>query len=256
MRFDGCNFFDKGGQAETGTAYAERLYPSCRTRSRGQSARELRLLCLERTRPPRPVLQILINWPIISAQFWASFLQDGLFRYPAIASSLLLTDHRIGHFSPSNSNCNTLGFPSVMGGSLPAMLFGICTAAARPGTLDGLFPPADTCTGGTVLGTHCACTHPQLCEGSRCVHANGATTMEQMSGWSMRHCPDCRCSADEVVPAAAAEARAAEQTADDAPPDGGETQTACPRTGDDTWESPPSTRLKHRAHCRQHRSSW
>jgi len=70
--------------------------------------------------------------------------------------------------------------------------------------------------------------------------------MEQMSGWSMRHCPDCRCSADEVIPAAA-KACAAKQTADDAPPDGGETQTACPRTGDDTWESPPSTRLKHRA---------
>ena len=27
------SFSDKGGQAETGTAYAERLYPSCRTRS-------------------------------------------------------------------------------------------------------------------------------------------------------------------------------------------------------------------------------
>ena len=53
-------FSDKGGQAETGTAYAERLYPSCRTRSRGQSARGLRLLRLERTRPPGPVLQSLI----------------------------------------------------------------------------------------------------------------------------------------------------------------------------------------------------
>ena len=72
----GMTFSDKGGQAETGTAYAERLYPSCRTRSRGQSARGLRLLRLGRTRPPRPILQSLLNWPIITAQFWAKFCKS------------------------------------------------------------------------------------------------------------------------------------------------------------------------------------